>query len=104
MQQKTNTNEASFIYHNNFAVSFFCKAQTINTPKSIRADTLIIQFIVEKDGSVTHAKVIKHLDDELDNEALRVVSNSPKWKPGIQNGHKVRVYYTIPFNFTIANE
>jgi protein TonB len=64
---------------------------------------VLIQFIVEKDGSVTHAKIVKSLEENLDKEALRVLSNSPKWKPGTQNGYKVRTYYTVPINFTITN-
>ena len=62
---------------------------------------VFIQFIVEKDGSVSHVKVTKSLYDDLDKEALRVVSNSPKWNPGVQNGHIVRVLYVVPIDFTV---
>lgn len=60
-----------------------------------------VQFVVEKDGSITDVNVIKGVHKTLDNEAIRVVSGMPKWKPGKQRGKAVRVRYTIPINFTI---
>jgi len=60
-----------------------------------------VQFIIEKDGTLSHIRVIKSLSPEADREALRVVTLSPKWKPGIQNGHVVCTYYIVPINFTI---
>lgn len=43
-----------------------------------------VQFVVEKDGSIANAKVLRGVDPELDKEAVRVVSVMPKWKPGTQ--------------------
>lgn len=60
-----------------------------------------VQFVVEKDGSITDVNVIKGVHAVLDKEAVRVISNMPNWKPGKQRGLKVRVRYTIPINFTI---
>ena len=57
---------------------------------------VIVTFIVEADGSVSNAKIVKKVSDELDAEALRVIGTMPKWKPGMQNGKAVRVKYTIP--------
>jgi protein TonB len=57
---------------------------------------VILNFVVERDGSLTNIKVIKSLSKEADNEAIRIMSRSPKWKPGIQNNRPVRVDYTIP--------
>ena len=56
-------------------------------------------FIVEKDGSISNAKVDSPLHPELDNESLRVISSLPKFKPGTQNGKAVRVYYKIPVRY-----
>ena len=61
-----------------------------------------IQFIIEKDGSVSAPKVLKGIGFGADEEALRVVTSMPKWTPGIQNGKPVRVYYTIPIIFTLS--
>ena len=58
-----------------------------------------LSFTVEKDGSVTNVKVIKGVDPELDKEAVRVVSKSPKWTPGSVNGKPVAVTYTFPVHF-----
>jgi protein TonB len=63
---------------------------------------VIIHMVVEKDGSLTHFKVIKSVSEDLDQEALRVMSLCPKWVPGTQNGQVVRVYYDIPLNFALA--
>ena len=60
---------------------------------------VIATFVVEKDGSISNAKVVKSVDPLLDAEALRVIGAMPNWKPGKQNGQVVRVKYTIPLSF-----
>ena len=60
-----------------------------------------VNFVVEKDGSVTKAKIARGVDPSLDAEALRVVSTLPKWKPGKQRGAPVRVSYTVPISFKL---
>lgn len=62
-----------------------------------------IQFIVEKDGSLTNMKVARGVDAALDKEAVRVISTMPKWKPGKQRGKAVRVSYTLPVVFELAS-
>lgn len=62
---------------------------------------VIVQFIVDIDGSVTHPVVVRSVDPYLDKEALRVVSSMPKWKPGMQRNTPVRVKYTIPVTFKL---
>lgn len=62
---------------------------------------VIVTFVVERDGSISHAKVAKSLDPRLDAEALRVVNAMPKWIPGRQNGVTVAVKYTIPVTFRL---
>lgn len=63
-----------------------------------------IQFVVEKDGSITGAKVLRGADPSLDKEAIRVASAMPKWKPGMQRGKAVRVKYTVPVMFRLTEE
>ena len=60
-----------------------------------------VKFIVEKDGSITDAKVANKIDKHLAKEALRVVNLSPKWKPGTLKGEYVRSYKTVVINFTL---
>ena len=60
-----------------------------------------LQFTVEKDGSVTKVKVLRGVDPSLDKEAVRVVSMSPKWKPGKQRDRAVPVTYTFPVYFQL---
>ena len=62
---------------------------------------VIVTFVVERDGSISQAKVAKSLDPLLDAEALRVVNAMPKWIPGRQNGVTVAVKYTIPVTFRL---
>ena len=57
---------------------------------------VIIQFVVEKDGSTAHIEVARGVDPALDKEAVRVVKEMPKWKPGKQRGKPVRTKYTLP--------
>ena len=60
-----------------------------------------IQFVVEADGRLTNVRVIRGVDPALDKEAVRVISNSPKWNPGKQRGKPVRVSYTFPITFVL---
>ncbi len=60
-----------------------------------------ITFVIEKDGSVSDAKVLRSVNEELDAEALRVINAMPKWKPGTQRGVPVRVQYNIPISFKL---
>lgn len=62
---------------------------------------VLVTFIVEKDGRVSNAVVVKSVWPSLDAEALRLVRAMPKWTPGKQNGKVVRVKFTMPFNFSI---
>ena len=62
---------------------------------------VIVTFVVERDGSISNAKVAKSLDPLLDAEALRVVNAMPKWIPGRQDGVTVAVKYTIPVTFRL---
>lgn len=66
--------------------------------------SVIVSFIVEKDGSISNAKVTKPTYSSLDEEALRVVSAMPKWVPGKQNGEAVRVKYAVPVSFRLKGE
>ena len=59
-----------------------------------------LTFIVEKDGSVTNVSVVKSVDQMLDAEAAKAISESPKWTPGLQRGLPVRVRYSIALNFS----
>ncbi len=61
---------------------------------------VFLTFIVEKDGSVSNVTVVKGVDPLLDNEAVKAISESPKWEPGLQRGQPVRVRYSIPLNFS----
>ena len=60
-----------------------------------------LQFTVETDGRVTNVKVLRGVDPSLDKEAVRVVSQSPKWEPGKQDGKPVKVIYTFPVIFQL---
>lgn len=62
---------------------------------------VIINFVVDDDGSISHVKVAKSVDPALDREAMRVVETMPKWIPGKQNGECVRVRYSVPVVFRL---
>jgi len=62
---------------------------------------VIVQFVVDKDGAISNPEVVRGIDPYLDKEAIRVISSMPKWKPGVQNGKKVRVKYTVPVVFRL---
>ena len=60
-----------------------------------------VRFVVERDGSVSNAEVIRGVDPYLDKEALRVVNSMPKWNPGKQRGKAVRTRFTLPVTFRL---
>ncbi len=63
------------------------------------AGRIFVQFTVDLDGSVIDVKILRGLHPLLDNEVIRVVKKSPKWKPGIQKGKPVKVSLTVPIEF-----
>jgi len=65
---------------------------------------VIISFIVETDGSLSNIKVARGIGYGADEESVRVLGLSPKWQPGTQNGHPVRVAYTVPINFALGTD
>ena len=80
----------------------------IKYPKECKENNIqgrvLVSFIVETDGSITNANVVRGVDPSLDAEALRVILGMPNWKPGKQRGSAVRVQYTVPVNFKLSDE
>lgn len=68
--------------------------------KGIRG-RVIVQYVVEKDGSISNVRIVRGVDPLLDAEAVRVIKSMPKWEPGKQRGQKVRVKYTMPVTFSL---
>jgi TonB family protein len=62
---------------------------------------VIVEFVVERNGRITSAKVVKSIDPLLDREALRIVRKMPRWNPGRQAGQTYRVKYIIPITFRL---
>ncbi|GAB3938207.1 energy transducer TonB [Mucilaginibacter myungsuensis] len=65
---------------------------------------VFLTFVVEKDGALTDIKVLRGIGSGCDEEAVRVVKGSKKWKPGMQNGRAVRQQYTVPISFTLSEQ
>ena len=65
---------------------------------------VLATFVIETDGSISEAKVVKSVDPSLDEEALRVINAMPNWTPGKQSGKVVRVKYTVPINFRLDDK
>jgi protein TonB len=63
--------------------------------------SVVIQFVVNEDGEISNAKVLRGIGGGCNEEAIRVVKSMPKWKPGKQNGRAVKVYYTLPIRFVL---
>ena len=62
---------------------------------------VIVQFVVDKDGSIKNVRTLRGVNSDLDAEAIRVIQSMPKWKPGTQKGEPVKVKYTVPVMFRI---
>lgn len=80
-------------------------ANTIKYPRTAIENNIqgkvIVEFIVEENGEVKEARVIQSVSDELDKEALRVISELGKWYPGYKDEKPVRVCYKVPINFNL---
>jgi len=81
-------------------------AQNIKYPKTARKmgveGKVFVQFVVERDGSLTDIQVMRSLHPDCDAEAVRVLKEAPKWKPGKQRGRPVRQKMTVPINFKLS--
>ncbi|WP_129715060.1 energy transducer TonB [Pedobacter sp. SYP-B3415] len=76
--------------------------RTLRYPSEDIQGKVQLSFVVEKDGSVSNVQVLKSLNAACDAEAIRVISKSPKWIPGVNNGLPVRVRYTMGIAFSIG--
>jgi len=80
-------------------------AKNIKYPQMARESgvqgKVFITFVVEPDGHVSNVKVVRGIGAGCDEEAVRVIKNMPKWKPGKQRGKAVRVSYNVPVNFKL---
>lgn len=65
--------------------------------------TVLLTFVVEKDGTLAHIEVLQSPDRSLAEEAVRVLQTSPKWKPGMQRTTPVRVRFTLPLQFRLQH-
>jgi protein TonB len=63
---------------------------------------VFLSFVVERDGSITDVNVLRGIGAGCDEEAMRVIKKSPKWKAGLQNNQTVRVRYTMPISYTLT--
>ena len=82
--------------------------QNIKYPKEAQEQgkqgRVIVQFVVNKDGSISNDSVVRSVDPQLDAEALRVVRSMPNWTPGKQRGKEVRVRFTLPVTFHLNGD
>ena len=83
-------------------------SQNVRYPETAQQNDVqgrvIVKFVVEKDGSIGAATILKGVDKDLDREALRVVKKMPRWQPGKNNGVAVRSYFNLPVVFKLQNQ
>lgn len=79
------------------------KIPPLDTTRNIQG-RVIIQMIVEKDGSLTHVKAIRGGNSAMDRAYVEYIRSSPKWKPGFIHGKPVRVMYSIPISINFASD
>ena len=80
-------------------------SQNINYPTEAKDAKLegrvYVTFVIEKDGQVSNAKILRDIGGGCGEEAIRVVNNMPKWKPGSQDGKPVRTQFNLPVSFQL---
>lgn len=60
---------------------------------------VFVKFVIERDGTISNVKVLRGIGSGCDEEAIRLITSMPKWKPGKQRGKEVRTYFTYPITF-----
>ncbi len=82
--------------------------ENIKYPENARkkgiTGTVFVQYVVEKDGSITGVKVLRGIGGGCDEEAMRVIKNMPNWKPGLQRGKPVRTQFNMPISFKLDGD
>jgi protein TonB len=80
-------------------------AKNIKYPQAAKDSNIqgkvFVQFVVERDGSITNHKVLRDIGGGCGEEAMRVVKMMPKWKPGEIRGQIVRVQYVLPVKYEL---
>ena len=80
-------------------------ARNIVYPEAAKKEKIqgrvFVTFVIEKDGQVSSAKILRDIGGGCGEEAIRVVKNMPKWKPGTQRGNPVRVQFNLPIMFQL---
>jgi TonB family protein len=84
-------------YHKLASIQYLYYARIQN-----KQGRVMVSMVIEKDGTLSEAKVMNGLIEEQDKEILRVVKNLRHWKPGMHNGQPVRVAYNVPLNFQLV--
>lgn len=83
-------------------------ARNIRYPAKDRENNIqgkvTLSFVIDKDGTVTDVKILRSVSDGIDNEALRVLKNSPKWIPGTAYGSPAKIKYSVPISFALARQ
>lgn len=82
-------------------------SKNVQYPKDAQAEKaqgrVIVQFVVDKEGNVTNPRIVRSAHPSLDQEAIRLISNMPKWTPGQMKGQAVSTKYTVPISFTLPD-
>ena len=81
-------------------------SKNMEYPKKARSygiqGRVILQFVVNCDGSISDIEVVRKVSPSIDKEAIRIIKKMPKWSPGTLNGKPVRVRYTLPIMFRLG--
>ena len=83
-------------------------ARNIKYPEAAKKEKIegrvFVTFVVEKDGQVSSAKILRDIGGGCGEEAIRVVKSMPKWKPGTQRGNPVRFQFNLPVSFMLGKD
>ena len=83
-------------------------ARNIKYPEAAKMEKIegrvYVTFVVEKDGQVSNAKILRDIGGGCGQEAIRVVKSMPKWKPGTQRGNPVRFQFNLPVSFLLGKD
>jgi len=100
--------EASFPGGDKAWMNFLMKNLDANVPiengAPVGTYTVRLQFIVDKEGTISDLKALTNHGHGMEQECIRILKLSPQWIPAIQNGYKVKAYRKLPITFVVAKD
>lgn len=93
-----------FVHENYITIDHFIREHLVYPESAIKDNiqgNVYVRFVINEEGGLESPEIVQGVREDLDQEVLRIIKIMPAWKPGQQDGEKVKVYYTLPVRFIL---